>query len=119
MRREMHDAAAGATADVSRADLGGRTPMHLACEKGYVAIYEWLFEVGAAGHIRVENHEGHTPLLAACGRNRLEECKWLVLKGAVSFSDDGEHGQSGEDQDDQTAAGHVSPLLVERDIRDP
>ena len=59
---------------------GYRTPLHLACEKGYFNIAKYLINRGA----KIEAHDGNdkTPLQRACKEGHSEIANLLVAHGA-------------------------------------
>ena len=72
----------GASADITRANNNGTTPMYIACYHGHLSVCQWLFEVGAAGDITKANNNGYTPMLIACQEGHLSVCQWLFEVGA-------------------------------------
>ena len=72
----------GASADITRADNNGDTPMWIACQEGHLSVCQWLFEVGASADITRVNNDGTTPMLMVCHNGHLSVCQWLFEVGA-------------------------------------
>ena len=57
-----------------------RTPLHKACENGYLPIVDYLISKGA--NIEAKDKEGKTPLHYACSNNHSLIVGYLISKGA-------------------------------------
>lgn len=73
----------GAASTIRTKNSSGETPMFAACECGHKNVAQWLFEVGAADDIFVEDgSHGCTPMFAACKAGQLDVVEWLLDSGA-------------------------------------
>ena len=69
-------------ADVNTKDALGRTPLHIAAEKGYGDVAVFLVENGA--DVNITDANGNTPLIFIIHKTgNLEITKQLIAKGAV------------------------------------
>jgi hypothetical protein len=67
-------------ADVHAKNIGGETPLHLACWKGHTVVVKALLKKGADVHVK--DSDGWTPLYGACWNGHAEVVKALLGKGA-------------------------------------
>jgi hypothetical protein len=74
----------GASADITKANNNGVTPMYVACHNGHLSVCKWLFEVGAAADISKASNDGFFPMYVACEKSHLSVCKWLFEVGAAA-----------------------------------
>ena len=72
----------GASADITRADNDGYTPMFVSCQEGHLSVCQWLFEVGATADITRADNDGYTPMYVSCQKGHLSVCQWLFEVGA-------------------------------------
>ena len=56
------------------------TPLHIACNQGYLSIVQYLIEKGA--NIEAKDKYQQTPLHIACQNNNLPVVQYLIEKGA-------------------------------------
>ena len=61
-------------------DLFERTPLHYACQEGYLPIVEYLISKGA--NIEAKDEDDWTPLKLASTCGRFHVAKYLISKGA-------------------------------------
>jgi hypothetical protein len=73
----------GATADITKAERSGYTPMLLASWRCHLSVCKWLFEVGAAKDINTKSNHGNSPMHMACWEGHLSVCEWLFEMGAA------------------------------------
>ena len=72
----------GTRIDINRKDAVGRTPLHIAAEKGYLDVAMFLIEMGA--NVNVTDANGNTPLIFIIHKTRdMEIIKRLLEKGAA------------------------------------
>ena len=72
----------GTRIDINRKDAVGRTPLHIAAEKGYIDVAMFLIEMGA--NVNVTDANGNTPLIFIIHKTRdMEIIKRLLEKGAA------------------------------------
>ena len=75
-------------ADVNARDEYGKTPLHLAVDRGGIDIVELLIAKGA--NVNAQDKLGNTPLQVAAGKGRKEYAELLIAKGAdVNAKDSG------------------------------
>jgi ankyrin repeat protein len=67
-------------ADINKTDYRGRTPLHLACEKGHKLVVKLLLEKGA--DVMGTDEKGQTPLHWACEGGEESVVKMLLENGA-------------------------------------
>jgi hypothetical protein len=103
----------GAAADITKASIGGFTPMYATCQEGHLSVCKWLFEVGAAADIREAANNGRTPMRCACDGGYIVLCQWLVRVGALNQANDDD-----EVHEDYFGDGHVDQAIVAHDVRD-
>ena len=78
----------GASADITRVNNHGDTPMCIAFQEDHLSLCQWLFEVGASADITRASNNGRTPMWTACRKGHLSVCQWLILNGALNNEDD-------------------------------
>lgn len=69
-------------ADPNNGDLFGRTPLHIACEKGDVNLVSTLIGAGARPDA-IERLSGNTPLMVACVHRNDTVIQWLAVNCPV------------------------------------
>eukprot|EP00949_MAST-11_sp_MAST-11-sp1_P000334 g334.t1 len=70
-------------ADVNAQNAAGRSPLHFACQYGATDVAKLLLSNGAA--VDIEDLDGNTPLILACGSNnhgQISTIKLLLQRGA-------------------------------------
>ena len=60
-------------------DENGRTPLHKACQNGYLPVVQYLIEKGA--NIKAKDEYHWTPLYIACFKCHLQIVQYLNGKG--------------------------------------
>ena len=71
--------------DINQRDVDGRTPLHVAAEKGRWAVAQLLLQHGA--DINAPDRDGHTPLYTAVMAGRTQLAQQLIRQGARFDSD--------------------------------
>jgi ankyrin repeat protein len=66
--------------DINQRDADGRTPLHVAAEKGRWAVAQLLLQHGA--DINAPDRDGHTPLYTAVLAGRTQLAQQLIRQGA-------------------------------------
>lgn len=66
--------------DINQRDVDGRTPLHVAAEKGRWAVAQLLLKHGA--DINAPDRDGHTPLYTAVMSGRTQLAQQLIRQGA-------------------------------------
>ena len=67
----------GSGAEVDHQDFIGRTPLHLAADRGQLAVAEVLLNEGA--DVNSVDHKERTPLYCAAIRNHVDVCRHLIV----------------------------------------
>ncbi|KAI9313557.1 asparaginase-domain-containing protein [Dichotomocladium elegans] len=78
--RELLDSDFGDLINLNTMDYEGKSPLHLACREGNVAVVEFLLLHGASIHAR--DRKGHTPLFVAVTEKRASVVEVLRKAGA-------------------------------------
>ena len=71
----------GADVNDGSLDVFGRTPLHLACRSGHLAVVHYLLTSRGA-NLEATDNDGRTPLHFACLRGHLDVVQELVARGA-------------------------------------
>ena len=69
--------------DINIQNKHGNTPLHVACEWGWLEIVQFLVEIGC--NVNISNNCGHSPLTLAIKHSRLEIFKSLFSNNNVSI----------------------------------
>ena len=79
---ECAQALAASGCDIAATSSEGDTALMLAAHEGHVVVVAWLLgEGGAAGTLEVQDDDGDTAFLSACGEGQLECARALVAAG--------------------------------------